>query len=117
MIIVEYDPELGHPVRDGDAIRQAEMVKASVQRSYPEKFVFSTENVFYQIRLLVLEEKIDYKSILFRYKEKNLTLNEYGVLDEWVEGFLDQTAKMCQRLILGGTKKRIAKRKKETDNG
>lgn len=123
MIIIEYNPNSGTPVRDGDAKMEAEAIilaqsldpflalrDVNNSNTYAS---YANEYVFYHLRLAMLEGKIDYRTVLFRYDGKDIPLNEYAVPTIWVVGFLDGTAKLAQKLILGGISMRRAKQDKE----
>ena len=104
MIIVEYDPDYGDAVRDGDVESEVEAILNGGGR-----YAFATENIFQALRLAVLRDMIDWRDIAFRFNGQDLLLNEYGnLVDKWPPGFLDQSMEQSEALL----KEAIAKRKR-----
>ena len=110
MLTIEYDPDNGMAVRDGECEQLAATYAYNASIHKERLFSHSTANIFYAVRLLVQQGQIDYHEIQFLYKGQYLVLNEYGVPQNWPVGFLDFHGDYAQKLILGGIAMRKAKR-------
>lgn len=63
----------------------------------PVVIKFSTSNIFYALREKIIKGDIDYKLIVFRFKGKDFTINEYGIID-WPEGFCDVELNLAKNI-------------------
>ena len=72
----------------------------------------STANVVTAVKLAVLKGQLDYKEIQFWFEDKIISLNEYGCLDDWPDGFADTEVNMCEEILMISIENRKENRRK-----
>lgn len=108
MLIIEYDPITASPVRDGDAERWAEeIINLSNFKGYSHDYMhndknielsYSTENIFYWIRVAVKENRLDREVVRFKFQNKLIKLDKNGHAT-FPKGFFDLTESALWRLF------------------
>lgn len=68
---------------------------------------YSTANIFHRVRLGVALGEIDYQAVAFVWNDEVLLINEFGSLDLWPEGFLDQAEYSEDILMASFAKKKV----------
>lgn len=101
MLIVEYDPTGGTPVRDGDcdviAKQLAEVALQRVADHYTPRY--STENIFYALAVLVKRKVIDYKVIQFLFQGHFIKIEESGQIMNGYSDFISYCTKKLMELV------------------
>jgi hypothetical protein len=105
---VEYS-EKGIPVNDFYALSTAENIKLVDNL----ELCYSTSNIFNAIRLLIVQDKLDFNNIVFVYKGEEIKITKYGSILNWPDGFLDLDMEICEGILFGS----MNKYKKEKENG
>jgi len=108
LIFIEYDPHLsGAAWPDGQALERAlsiaewaKTIDADIHETY------STENIFYALRLLIANGTLPHDRILFVYQGHAFQANEYGAIRDWPEGFSDLTTRFSENIIRAAMQKR-----------
>lgn len=59
----------------------------------------ASENFINAVRLFVVRRKIDNKFILFKYKDEEITIDEDGAYNDFVEGFADCTQSLLKAIV------------------
>ena len=81
-IIVEQSP-YGIPVSDFEA----EILAASLVDAEYGLLMYSTENIFHAIRVLIGEGKLSSAKIMFKYEDTYIPIMDDGRLRNWPSGF------------------------------
>lgn len=80
MIIVEYVPKFGKPLADGDADEvAADIININqLNTNLDEEYSFSTENIFYSLRIAVKQGRLSPYDIKLKYKGQIIELDRNG---------------------------------------
>lgn len=77
MIIAIYDPLDGTPVSDGATLDTVgHLIELNETGSVSVRY--STENIFYGLRLAVVKGQVSHRDVVFEYDGTRIALNEYG---------------------------------------
>lgn len=79
-------------------------------------FKISTSPPFEAIRLAIVEGKIDFNKIQFLFNGRIITINKYGAITDWPDGFCDLSCIMAENILRGAFKIRKAEREHLFDN-
>lgn len=99
MLRLRYDPTTGEAVRDERADRLARDFISLSSEDRTVDLVYGTENIFYAVRILIQEGKIDPGNIQIQFRDTLIQVNRRGDLSEWPEGFCDYTDRWLEKLI------------------
>lgn len=103
MIFIEYDPRLySAACPDGRALDDAEGIAETARQNvdWDYHLTYSTDNIFYALRMLIVNGTLPHDKILFVYQGHAYGLDEYGhVLGGWPEGFADLAARFNEAII------------------
>lgn len=64
-------------------------------------FKISTTPPFEAIRLAIVEGKIDFNKIQFLFQGKIITINKYGAIMDWPNGFCDISGITSEKILRG----------------
>ncbi|OGC94027.1 MAG: hypothetical protein A2W25_11640 [candidate division Zixibacteria bacterium RBG_16_53_22] len=106
MIELVYSSD-GQAVSDFD-IRKTfhETIEPWVNDESTVPFVYSTDNIFYYVQLLVAEGRLDHNKIWFVYNGYRIDINQFGVSSMYIDGFMDLQIQMCEETLLWATHRR-----------
>lgn len=101
MITIEY-------CEDGEAFSDfdLELFIEELQETETLELQVSTSNVIKAVTLAIVQDKLVHSDIQFMFNEQLISVNEFGVIQDWPDGFADIEAKMCEELITLGIQKR-----------
>jgi hypothetical protein len=115
MLIVDY-------CRDGIAVSDFDweywLNKILEEKGYwtttDMKYRFSTEVMFHALRLEVAKGTISPDDILFRDDGQDIHINEYGAIQDWPRGFLEENMELSEKILtLAMAKRKIERLQKE----
>ena len=120
MLIIEYDPIKGKVVPDALIKKWANNILKKYTEFKTIKIV-KEETVIMNItvgssvmidatRILILEGRLNYKEILYRFKELTIKVNEYATMSNYPKGFCDVHTDILVKL-LGYQSKRYQSKK------
>lgn len=95
MMIITFDPNnTDNLVPDGQVEAKAQEIADA------KKDVTISQAILVDaIRVLVNQGKLDADDFLFRYKDIDLIVNDYGRIDEWPKGFCDLPTDLLTKLL------------------
>lgn len=104
-LIVTYDPNSKSAVPDGlvdDVYRGIlEQLRVAVPASVIRSKIlpaFSTENIFNRLRLGMALGEFD-AELIFRYRNIYISVNRYGAIVDWPNGFCDLNADLSDEIL------------------
>jgi hypothetical protein len=107
MIIIRYDPVDGVPVPDGAA---TDVVASLIELGKDGVVVasYSTDNVFFAIRLAIVEGKVSHEEVRFEFEDSVFFANRFGAAPGAPSRFCGYTGNVAERIIRLATNKRKA---------
>lgn len=113
MITLVYDPHEGNAVRDGDVTQLAKYTIADIENDCNYRDIYSTENIFNEMRLFAIMELFDLDKLRFEFEGQEIAIDRFGDCWPHPEGFLSAGALRSRNLLLGSSNKRAMIKKGE----
>lgn len=103
-IILEYDPNY-KAVPDGKV--EEEFEKILLHQLTGELFlgIYGNENIFSRIRLGIAEGQLSHENVFFEFKGERYTLDKYGKMNIWPDGFCDYCINTSEKILRAAIKK------------
>jgi hypothetical protein len=121
MITIEYT-KYGTPVSDFETDKWMKMIvhcqncDCDKLNKIPDfNFCVSTSILFSVIRLAIVKGELDYKQIKFKFEDKIISINEYGAITDWPNGFADLDISLSQDILQLAMKKRKNEKEKQNE--
>lgn len=86
-LIVEYDPDNGAALSDNASKEYVDY--AIGRKSVTQYITVSTTLLIALFRCAIVQKKIKHNEIKFKFKEKIIDVDKYGMCKEWPKGFGD----------------------------
>ena len=111
MITLEYCED-GEPVSDFNYRHWLEKFTLTIRAGLDidANYKVSTSLPIIAVRHEIAKGEIDHQKIIFKFGEHHLRSNEYGVMDNWPEGYCDIDLDLCSKILRLGAKKRKEKK-------
>jgi len=106
MLIMEYKPLSENAIPDGNLVRLSEMIRKTAYANSDVHLIYSTENIFNQIRMDIAEGRISSEYVLFRVDGFDYRALPDGDLENWPRGFLSIAAETSKRILFAGINQR-----------
>lgn len=103
-VVMEYEPYFADPIRDGNLKTEMYRIKHFADEVSNEQInvSYSTENIFYLVRLDIARGKINHRNVSFKYMGHIISLNKYGQYEydgtNW-ESFLNTVGQINELLV------------------
>jgi len=96
MITIEYT-ETGEAISDFNYEHWLNNVKNNLDSN--NVFKVSTSVPVYAVRLAIAKGEIDHTKVKFKYKDRESSVNKYGVVNYWPAGFADVIDILTSKII------------------
>lgn len=104
-IILEYDPEFPFSIPDGKIEEEVSDIISFQQCGNNFLRIYGVENIFSAIRLAIAEGRLNHNGVFFTFRGKNYSLNEYGKMETWPDGFCDFNINNSEKILRAVMKK------------
>jgi len=100
LIIIEYDPILGITLPDIHLKDELEYILRNYtkHKNHLSIYSYGNETFVLNARLLVSRNLVKPYEIIFIFKGEIITINEYGRLNPWPNGFCDNEEKISEEI-------------------
>lgn len=98
MLILEYTQE-ATPVSDFGAMDYARELAFLANDSENNTAQFSNAMVLDALRVLVIRREVDWGSIVIRFKDQAMYIDQYANLSDWPKGFCDFTENYLMEIL------------------
>ena len=112
---IAYTP-VGRAVSDFDVeafVAQvlAETAEASTDPDRRLLYQVSTENAIHAVRKAVAEGRLDHNLVRFSFRHRGITVNRYGAITEWPEGFARLSGDTAEAILVAASARHWAVRR------
>jgi hypothetical protein len=106
MITIKYYPNRTRgAVPDGFVEGYYERIKKASEDDQTTIITLATDNVIYRVRAGIAEGDFDHSRVTFVFEGKSFQTNQYGMIDDWPDGFCDFQGTMCERILEADVKR------------